>query len=114
MTADILRRAADLARKRAKAARVGRWQTVPSVITPNASLVVAEWQSGPQRVATCSGSLPEGNEANAAHIASWHPAAALATADSLDQRADVHDNYDCVHEPCALMALARAHLGDAD
>jgi hypothetical protein len=88
MTAEVLREAAALMRERAEAARAGRWGRTES--TPGGTLVVADRAAGPVRVASCTGSLPEGNEANATHIASWHPAVALAVADWLEDIAERH------------------------
>jgi len=42
-----------------------------------------------------------------------HPVVALAAANSMTQHADLHDTYDCVHEPCASVAWARAYLGES-
>lgn len=91
MSASRLREAAALMRERAEAARAGRWSIATSSLTPDGHLVVAEWEHAPKRVATCSGSLPEGNLLNAEHIASWHPAVALAVADWLDHEAQIAD-----------------------
>ena len=84
MSAEVLRRAAALMRERAEAARAGLWLVHPSELVADASLVVADWEHAPRRVAICSGSLAEGNQANAEHIASWHPGMALMVADWLD------------------------------
>ena len=110
MSAELLLEAAALMRERAGAARAGNWRTEPSAITPDVTLVVAEWETDLRRVATCSGSLPEGNYVNAQHIASWHPAVALAVADLLDRAADDHDETPCPAIDAAL-AVARAYLG---
>lgn len=88
MSAERLREAAALMRSRAQLARAGIWQTEASALAPDATLVVAQWRDDLRRVATCSGSLPEGNIANAEHIASWHPAVALAAADWLEFAAE--------------------------
>ena len=88
MSADLLRRAAALMRERAKAARAGRWFADTEDGTAG---VRSPWRFGAQDVAVCDGSLPEGNAINAEHIASWHPAVALAVADLLDTAADHFD-----------------------
>lgn len=82
MSAEVLRRAASLMRERAEAARAGRWFQEGDEVRANWTLV--------RQVATCHGSIDIGNVANAAHIASWHPAVALAVADWLDAVAAVH------------------------
>lgn len=80
MSAAVLREAAALMRERAEAARAGRWAA-------DGDEVVARWSLGDVDVATCRGSIDEGNEINAEHIASWDPAVALAVADWLDAEA---------------------------
>ena len=40
------------------------------------------------------------------------PLATLSVADLLAQHALVHDSYDCLHDPCAAVALARRILGE--
>jgi hypothetical protein len=88
-------------------------------MTPGAALVLADWGTDCRRVATCAGSLPEGNEANAEHIASWHPAVALAVADWLESTANdvehVHDPIYNLTSTTVARALkaARAYLGSA-
>lgn len=120
MSADILRRAAALMRERATNARAGVWTALPSVLEPDTTLVLAEWEHDRRRVATTSGSLPQGNAANAEHIASWHPAVALRAADALEQSAKVlieaHGTplamaMTALTEP--LVDLARAYLGES-
>lgn len=79
-----LRRAAALMRERAEAARAGVWFS-------EGVEVAARWRD-PRSVALTYGSeVPEGNVANAAHIASWHPAVTLAVADLLDYLAPLAD-----------------------
>lgn len=67
-----LRAVLDEADRVAKAARSGRWH-----VTEERDLVVAEWASGPRRVARCEGSIPTGNAHNAAYIIAWQPDVAL-------------------------------------
>lgn len=110
MSAERLREAAALMRERATAARAGRWGRTESTLDPLGMHVVANWKHGPVGVAICSGALPEGNEANAEHIASWHPAVALALADWLDFEADCF-RPGSVRSDKAL-AVANAYLGD--
>lgn len=109
MSAEILREAAALMRSRAEAARAGNWRTEPSALAPETTLVVAEW-SDLRRVATCSGSLPEGNAANAEHIAAADPPFMLAVADWLFTWANTGwANGTGIHDKAAL-AVARAYL----
>lgn len=119
---DLLRRAAALMRERAEAARAGAWRAEESKMTEGAHVIVAEWASGPRRVATCAGSLPEGNALNAEHIASWHPAVALAVAVLLDNEASLiasTEEYPDLHMPLngarvdLLLTVARAYLGES-
>lgn len=49
---------------------------------------------------------------DAEHIALWSPPVALAVAELLGQHALLHDSYDCLHDPCAALALARRILGE--
>lgn len=86
MSAEILRRAASQMRERAEA------------VDPE-----ARWL----RLGQLTG---EFNVPTAAHIASWHPAAALAVADWLDACALVMDVAPSSHKGNAL-AVARTYLG---
>ena len=81
MSAEVLRRAAALMRERAEAATPGPWQVTEDVDTGERFVYdtrrtelaqVAEWSTG---------------LGNPRHIASWHPAVALAVADWLDATA---------------------------
>ena len=118
MSADILRRAASLMRERADAATVSPW--VANGTRVDADMIKA--------VADCYDE-PRASRADAAHIASWHPAVALAVADWLHTAAadiwahgplcecgtgcDACD--DNLWEPHARDALtvARTYLGEA-
>lgn len=92
MSAELLRRAASLMRERAEAARPGPYTADAAPEMWNNPIVCgpeypAEEEGRTHRfvIAECHGfSKP----ANAAHIASWHPAVALAVADWLDACAD--------------------------
>lgn len=99
MTAETLRKAAALMRERAKPARAGSWFA-------EGAEIFAEWEHAPRYIAVCDASIPEGNRANAEHIASWHPGVALAVADWLDA---------CVRRPnfaiTEALAVATAYLG---
>jgi hypothetical protein len=116
--ADQIRRAAARLRELAEGARAGDWFTEPSDLTPDATLVLAKWQHGQRRVATCSGSLPEGNAANAAYIAALGPDVGLALADLLDLQADMGDAAEndptTCHSFCTpALAVARKILGES-
>ena len=106
MSAELLREAASKMRERAEDARAGTWERVGTrVISPR--------QYGYEEVAQATGSLPEGLVLNAAHIASWHPAVALAVADWLDACAEFIESnpgFTWDGEDHALN-IARAYLG---
>jgi len=106
VSAETLRRAASLMRERAEAATPGPWRVVADSDTGETSVLggpydryladVHEWSTG---------------IGNPAHIASWHPAVALAVADWLEVTArDVGTSTLAFH---AALAVARAHLGEA-
>jgi hypothetical protein len=77
--AEKLRRAAEVIRARAEAARKGRW-------VADGTEVLAKWKYDNRPVAsTAAGSpVPEGQVANAMFIATFDPTVALAVADWLD------------------------------
>ena len=110
MSAAILRRAASLMRERAEVLSFcAPWSAIPARDGLPAGVV------GGQRVIA---DLDERTDA-AVHIASWHPAVALAVADWLDaeaesHRADVVGPYPsgCCRMSQAL-AVARTYLGSA-
>jgi len=109
MSADTLRRAAALMRERAEAA-------VQPVDSPGWIIDRKDRYARPNEVyrgPTGAGDVATAESAKTAeHIASWHPAVAQRAAETLEQHADLHDNYDCTHEPCAALDLARAYLGE--
>ena len=115
MSAEILRRAASLMRERAEAATPGPW--VASIDNPHffrqPSVQAPDQGHDEEWVAECKDARYHG-ASDAEHIASWHPAVALAVADWLEQHADDHSSYDCNWEPCAALAVARAYLGGAE
>jgi hypothetical protein len=113
-------------RSRADAATAGPWLVGdggawshlynPSVTTNGSAADVSadEW------VAEC-GPVEVRGKQDAEHIASWHPAVALAVADWLEQEADdldsdpeadTYEEHDLV--PCIqrALAVARAYLGN--
>lgn len=109
MTAETLRRAATLMRERAEAALA---------CDPDPD---KHWWSteGLRDILDHPGVGDAEMEADAAHIASWHPALALAVADWLDRAALenelAHANYP-EHAPWPVddnaLAVARAYLGE--
>lgn len=106
MSAETLRRAANLMRERAAVAQPGPWfaGNAPTVrviraLHPDAGPQVA--QSGARRA---DNTFP--------HIASWQPAVALAVADWLDHTADACvKGYAAPSEAADALAVSRAYLG---
>lgn len=81
MSASLLREAAALMRERAEAARPSPWaQNGRNGIHTRIGACVA----------TTHSHMDSTRKAEAEHIASWHPAVALAVADWLDAVAEVH------------------------
>ena len=126
MSAETLRRAAALMRERAEAATPGPWVRSGSSIETDHECSPGHdcWPVGD----TYSGMKPDGstyprdlNRADAEHIASWHPAVALAVADLLDgEAAHFQHNYPPrQHRDDELdtglrraFTVARAYLGE--
>ena len=105
MSADLLREAASKMRERAEAATDGgpRWETGPDDMHGPARAVVYPADSDSAvAFAGCE---------DAEHIASWHPAVALAVADWLDRVAETSDVVGAEPSP-DMTAVARAYLGD--
>lgn len=101
MSADLLRRAAALMRERAEAATAGPWVAAGNVVEGVGTVTFDKHMLS--------------NDAE--HIASWHPAVALAVADWLGRTADIEDdNHDALGwsplDISAELAVARAYLGD--
>lgn len=120
-TPETIRRAAALMRQRADAATPGPWAPGGPHIHPwelvvDHQLPLVEFTSD------------EHGRANAAHVASWHPAVALAVADWLEVAARDHRPIPtvttpsfqkcvtCGKDPCPTLAgaaaVARAYLGE--
>ena len=117
MSAETLRRAAALMRERAWTATPGPWSTYRTLthrcIKSNAGGLGA-------RVNTLVGMSAESKSFNAEHLASWHPAVALAVADWIDSHArdlllaDGHlPSCDSPGDVEQALAVARAYLGDS-
>ena len=116
MSAEVLREAAALMRERAEAAtgdaawavEVAKTNGIPNmVITADTSMVVADTYDKP-------------GQADAEHIASWHPAVALAVADWLDATAAENNSPEdsglgflnfITADSHAALAVARTYLG---
>jgi hypothetical protein len=101
VSADLLRRAAALMRDLAQAAE--------------GSFIEDEYGYPARYI--CDGDAPE----LAAHIASWHPAVALAVADWLDSAASAHAHFDGREisvfdlpgmDDTPALRVARAYLGE--
>lgn len=109
MSTERLRHAAALMRERAEAAQSGAWE-----VSREDRGLMPEWGI----YSTDAGhdfALVE-DEDSAAHIASWHPAVALAVADWLEAtaaRMDLKHNHGWRGSRQAL-AVARAYLGETN
>lgn len=92
MSAETLRRAAAEMRRCARMAEPGRWKLwgMSVMADPEGTSNVAD-AIDVARTATPSTSDRILHTGNAQHIASWHPAVALAVADWLDREAALHD-----------------------
>lgn len=111
MSADValLRRAASLMRERAETATPGPF----SVIDAGGWWTV----EGLERFRHLTNDVGFGEDrATAVHVASWHPAVALAVADLLDRIAWMGGlDPDLLHRVgmAEVVAIARAYLGEA-
>lgn len=122
MSAATLREAARLMRERATMATGGqpvRDSFTPWRVTPNHRPGVAFVTVGQIRIAQTDERIAQ-DDHNANHIASWHPAVALAVADWLDhEAARCESNEEHGGNPTAVwsraadaLAVARAYLGE--
>lgn len=130
MSAAVLREAAALMRERAEAATPGPWSAADEhelLDGSSPTWCVSNMRPGFEAMSPTKGYLGDVaetslgfhqpcDEYNALHIASWHPAVALAVADWLDhqatsaERAERFQAYDERHWMGAL-TIARAYLG---
>lgn len=101
MTAEILRRAAALMRERAEGATPGPW-VVREGNVEHYFPSIGEY-----------GALASPSDPDAQHIASWHPAVALAVARWLEDTAQLMTDGRLIYDGNAL-AVARAYLGEED
>jgi len=108
MSADMLRRAAALMRERASTASSGPWS--PAAVD---GMGYAVHHGEHDTIALYAG------RSDARHIASWHPAVALAVADWLESMISLaEDEAGCAECPIceavnAAVAVARAYLGES-
>lgn len=90
---DTIRRAAALIRQRAEAATAGTWQ----VESDGAGTL---WVQTTMAPIACAGDEADPSvAADAEHVASWHPAVALAVAEAFAHQADDMDDYGAVEKP---------------
>lgn len=123
MSAELLRRAAARIRELAGPATSGPWR---AEVLGSEGYAVREVEGKPRpgsriprpvRVARCGYEDWDTDRANAEHIASWHPAVALAVADWLDRDAEGWEQLEALGIPdmdsfTAALAVARTYLGE--
>jgi hypothetical protein len=118
MSAETLRRAAALMRERAEAATDGSWETY----SDESERHFDQYGVGVTSTVTFDVVAYSGQiySRDAEHIASWHPAVALAVADLLDEAVDhllAHDDIDTFGAeavcPTAREGLECSVLGQA-
>jgi hypothetical protein len=120
MSAEVLREAAALMRERAEAATEGPWSTY--VDPHDDPIVVDQYGLGVQSAVTYDVVCYSGQvySRDAEHIASWHPAAALAVADWLEATAAENNSPEdsalgflnfITADSHAALAVARTYLG---
>jgi hypothetical protein len=102
VSAEILRRAASLMRQRAEAATPSPWEQTGDLGSEWDDIVDAPGTNGIVADADTS-------DENAAHIASWHPDAALAVADWLGKYVDCYPHVFGYQD---ALKVANAYLGD--
>jgi hypothetical protein len=104
VSAETLRRAAALMRERARGASEGPWRHEHVGLQGGEQI-----NNGAVRVARVYANEDDWRACeNAAHVASWHPAVALAVADWLDSE-DTHQFGPTEH----AINVARAYLGES-
>lgn len=104
--ADLLRAAGALMRERARKATPGPWGDPTNINYGDFGWYVPGCPAG-------ESPDDEQGRADTTHIASWHPAVALAVADWLDNQAGAqHVGHGCRYDHSAhALAVARAYLG---
>ncbi len=111
---ETLRAAARLMRERAQAATPGPWDRAEDVALGRGheGNFLANWQGEYLRGVGDTGDGAQA-DADAVHIASWHPAVALAVADWLDRYAGVTDRNPELAPNSPALDVARAYLSEA-
>jgi hypothetical protein len=114
MSAELLRRAAALMRERAGTLPAGPWRT--SGNSDDQSFVQDAEQLLDVEVHVSDGYYSDfaGTVRAAEHIASWHPAVALAVADWLDYQANYGHLTRHISGSDAPERVARAYLGEVE
>lgn len=114
VSAEVLRRAAALMRERAEAACPGRWVALVDGVYVGPEWDDNGWLSYDAQVVEDYENQRAEPAPDMEHIASWHPAVALAVADWLAAVAnDQNVDFDLVNgEGFSALAVARAYLGE--
>ena len=110
MSAAVLREAAALMRERAEAATAGPWRvgaegSEGSRVNPK----TGDKREDSHWIASVNGRVQPEDGYNATHIASWHPAVALAVADWLEDEAEWVEAGSAADGPA--LVLATTYLG---
>lgn len=119
MSAEVLRRAAALMRERAEAATPGPWSAMDYDDYPGdegvALLGAAATVTSSHMIGYFHVGTQAQMEADGAHAASWHPAAALEVAVWLEVEAAAIGRWDqsTPAKTTAALAVARAYLGES-
>ena len=127
MSAELLREAAALMRERAEAATPGRWVPFGTSIGSEVDGCTCHGGIEPyghEQYCGIEGPVVQAYETDIQHIASWHPAVALAVAKAMDDVAQAWENcdgwaYDYDDDQIRFedtveggwLAVARAYLG---
>jgi hypothetical protein len=118
MSVELLHEAAAAMRARAQAATPGPWEPYENIHAETAAVEVGRGGFGV--VALPATGRPDYGKANIEHVATWHPAVALAVADWLEYEARCADRANTNHPghdfgpDVHALAVARAYLGEAD
>lgn len=126
MSAEPIRRAVQKMRELASGAHQGPWALAPaseegSIVEVYSVETLTRYSTADPLIARVERGeqvegMPEGYGVMSTpeFIASWPPEIADIAALALEQHADLHDNYDCTHEPCAHLEWALMYLGEAE
>jgi hypothetical protein len=98
VSAELLREAAALMRERAEGATLGPWHPATTGVECGDHWSVIEYpaMNPVARVPSDDGGNDDQREPDARHIASWHPAVALAVADWLDREAEIWERVEVI------------------